>query len=86
MGFGDVKLAGLLGLYLGWLGWGSLLIGAFAGFLCGGLVGVALLLARRAKRGTAIPFGPHMLAGALLAIFAAGPIAAWYGALLTPTA
>jgi leader peptidase (prepilin peptidase)/N-methyltransferase len=84
MGFGDVKLAGVLGLYLGWLGWGSLLVGAFAGFLIGGLVGTVLLLARRAGRRTAIPFGPHMLAGALLAVFAAGPITDWYGALLTP--
>ena len=79
MGFGDVKLAGLLGLYLGWLGWSSVLVGAFAGFLLGGLVGVALLATRRATRRTAIPFGPARLAGAVLALFAAGPIADWYG-------
>jgi leader peptidase (prepilin peptidase)/N-methyltransferase len=68
MGFGDVKLAGVLGLLLGWLGWGQLVVGAFFGFLLGGLVGVALLLARRAGRRTAIPFGPFMLAGALVAV------------------
>jgi leader peptidase (prepilin peptidase)/N-methyltransferase len=84
MGFGDVKLAGLLGLYLGWLGWGSVLVGTFAAFALGGLVGVALMLTRRAGRKTAIPFGPHMLAGALLALFVAGPVADWYGSLLTP--
>ncbi|MGC9669231.1 prepilin peptidase [Planosporangium sp. 12N6] len=86
MGFGDVKLAGLLGLYLGWLGWSAVLVGAFAGFLLGGLAGAALLVTGRAHGKTAIPFGPAMLAGALLALFAAGPLAGWYGSLLVPTA
>jgi leader peptidase (prepilin peptidase)/N-methyltransferase len=86
MGFGDVKLAGLLGLYLGWLGWSSVLVGAFAGFLLGGLTGVALLLTRRAGRKSAIPFGPYMLAGAMLALFVAAPVATWYRSLLIPTA
>jgi leader peptidase (prepilin peptidase)/N-methyltransferase len=86
MGFGDVKLAGLLGLYLGWLGWSPVLIGTFAGFLTGGLVGAVLLVARRASRKTAVPFGPSMLAGAMLAVFAASPIATWYGSLLTGSA
>jgi len=83
MGFGDVKLAGLLGLYLGWLGWSSVVVGTFAGFMLGGLVGALLLLTRRAGRKTAIAFGPYMLAGAMLALFAAHPIADWYGSLLT---
>ena len=48
MGFGDVKLAGLLGIYLGWLGWSSVVVGAFAGFLLGGLAGAALMMLRRA--------------------------------------
>nr|BFE84826.1 hypothetical protein GCM10020093_074270 [Planobispora longispora] len=86
MGFGDVKLAGLLGLYLGWLGWSAVVIGTFAAFLLGGIAGVALLATGRAGRKTAMPFGPAMLAGALLALFAAGPIAAWYGGLLAPVA
>jgi len=83
MGFGDVKLAGLLGLYLGWLGWSSVLVGTFTGFLVGGLAGGVLLVVRRAGRRTAIPFGPAMLAGALLAMFVAGPVATWYLSLLT---
>jgi leader peptidase (prepilin peptidase)/N-methyltransferase len=84
MGYGDVKLAGLLGLYLGWLGWGEVLVGTFAGFLIGGAVGAALLLTRRADRKTAIPFGPFMLGGAMLALFIAGPVAVWYTSLLAP--
>ncbi len=69
MGFGDVKLAGVLGLYLGWIGWGALVVGAFGGILIGGLVGLGLMAARRAGRKSAIPFGPFMLVGALLSIF-----------------
>lgn len=84
MGFGDVKLAGLLGLYLGWLGWSSVWIGTFAGFVLGGLVGVGLLLTRRATGKTPIPFGPAMLIGGFLAVFAGAPIATWYVSLLTP--
>jgi leader peptidase (prepilin peptidase)/N-methyltransferase len=86
MGGGDVKLAPLLGFYLGWLGWSSVLIGAFAGFLLGGVVGVALLTARAATRKSRIAFGPFMLAGVFLAVFAAAPLANWYTDLLLPTA
>jgi leader peptidase (prepilin peptidase)/N-methyltransferase len=78
MGMGDVKLAGLLGLYLGWLGWSSVLVGAFGGFLVGGLAGAALMLIRRAGRRSPVPFGPAMLTGAFLAVFAATPVASWY--------
>jgi leader peptidase (prepilin peptidase)/N-methyltransferase len=68
MGFGDVKLAGVLGVYLGYLGWGVLLVGGFLGFLLGGVVGAALMAAGRVGRKSKVPFGPFMLAGALLAI------------------
>ncbi|MFI5757340.1 prepilin peptidase [Streptomyces sp. NPDC051569] len=68
MGFGDVKLALSLGVALGWYGWLVLFVGAFAGFLLGSLYGLGLMLLRRAGRGTAIPFGPFMIAGALLGI------------------
>jgi len=86
MGGGDVKLAPLLGFYLGWLGWSSVLVGAFAGFLLGGVTGAALMSARVATRKSRIPFGPFMLAGVFLAVFAATPIAHWYTGLLLPTA
>lgn len=68
MGFGDVKLAGVLGVYLGWLGWGVLLVGGFLGFLLGGVVGGALMAAGRVGRKSKVPFGPFMICGALLAI------------------
>ncbi len=65
MGFGDVKLAGVLGLFLGFLGWQHVLLGAAAGFIAGGLWGLALIVSRRGTVKSAIPFGPSMLAGAL---------------------
>ncbi|HEX5017960.1 MAG TPA: prepilin peptidase [Actinomycetes bacterium] len=68
MGLGDVKLAGVLGLVLGWLGWAELVVGGFLGFLLGAVVGGLLMLVRRAGRKSKIPFGPFMLLGALLAI------------------
>jgi len=83
MGFGDVKLAGVLGLHLGWLGWGAWAVGAFAGFFLGGIVGIALMLLGRAGRKSAIPFGPFMLAGALLAVLVGGPLASGYLAFTT---
>lgn len=78
MGMGDVKLAALLGLYLGFLGWGSLLVGAFAAFVLGGLFGVLLLTIRKAGRKTAIPFGPWMILGAWLGVFAGEFLASGY--------
>ncbi|MDR6985872.1 leader peptidase (prepilin peptidase)/N-methyltransferase [Paenarthrobacter nitroguajacolicus] len=64
MGFGDVKLAGVLGLYLGYLGWSHVFAGTFAAFVLGGLWSLAILLTRRGTLRSAIPFGPFMLAGA----------------------
>ena len=64
MGFGDVKLAGVLGLFLGWLGWGPLVLGAVAAFVLGGVFSVVLLATGRVGRKSGIPFGPWMLAGA----------------------
>ncbi|MDR6415385.1 A24 family peptidase [Pseudarthrobacter sulfonivorans] len=68
MGFGDVKLAGVLGMYLGYLGWAHVFAGTFAAFLLGGLWSLALLAARRGTLKSAIPFGPFMLAGAAAAM------------------
>lgn len=78
MGMGDVKLAGVLGLFLGSLGWGQLAVGAGAAFVLGGLFSIILLITRRAGRKSGIPFGPWMLLGAWVGIFAGSAIAGGY--------
>jgi leader peptidase (prepilin peptidase)/N-methyltransferase len=78
MGFGDVKLAGVLGGLLGYLSWSALVVGAFAGFLLGAVGGVLLLALGRGGRKTAVPFGPFMIVGALVALFFAAPVAQAY--------
>jgi leader peptidase (prepilin peptidase) / N-methyltransferase len=74
LGLGDVKLAAVAGLVLGWLGWSQAVLGAFLGFLFGGITGAFLLLVGRAGRRTAIPFGPFLLLGALVAVVAGGSL------------
>lgn len=78
MGFGDVKLAGVLGLLLGWLGWGELAVGAFLGFLLGGVVGALLMAANRASRKSKLPFGPFMIIGAYVAVLVGAQISDLY--------
>jgi len=75
LGFGDVKLAVLLGMVTAWFGWPVLWATALLPFLLGGLVAVVLLVTRRATRKTAIAFGPFMLAGAVVALTAARVLA-----------
>lgn len=72
LGFGDVKLAGVIGLYTAWVGWDVLLVGALAGFLLVAVVALVLLAARRVSRSSELPFGPFMLLGALLGIVTSG--------------
>jgi leader peptidase (prepilin peptidase) / N-methyltransferase len=78
MGFGDVKLSGLVGAVLAYLSWSALIVGAFAGFVFGAVAGIGVIALRRGNRKTALPFGPFMLAGALTAIFAGGPLVQFY--------
>jgi leader peptidase (prepilin peptidase)/N-methyltransferase len=77
MGYGDVRLSGVLGIALGYLGWGELLSGVYAGFLLGGVGGLLLSLLRIVER-KAYPFGPFMLLGALVGVLAGPHVAAWY--------
>jgi leader peptidase (prepilin peptidase) / N-methyltransferase len=67
LGLGDVKLGGLLGLWLGWFGWSAVLAGPAAAFVLGGLLAAVLLITRRAGRTSAFAFGPWMLLGAAVA-------------------
>jgi leader peptidase (prepilin peptidase)/N-methyltransferase len=80
MGLGDVKLAGVLGLALGWFGWPQLVTGLVLGFVYGGLVSGVLLVAGRAGRKTRIPFGPFMIAAAVTAFL----VADWLGRVFLP--
>lgn len=72
LGFGDVKLALVLGLMLGWFGWGAVIVGTFAAFFIGGIPGAILMATGVIKKGKAIPFGPMLLIGA------------WFGMLWGP--
>jgi len=77
MGFGDVRFSGVLGAILGYLSWSALVVGAFAGFLFGAVVGVVCVAAGRDRRAP-LPFGPFMIAGAFAGIFAGDAIATAY--------
>jgi len=68
LGYGDVKLAGLLGLLLGWVGWGPVVVSVLAAFVMGGVVALVLLVVRRASRSSLIAFGPPMILGAWVAL------------------
>jgi leader peptidase (prepilin peptidase)/N-methyltransferase len=81
MGLGDVKLAGVIGLFLGYLGWGALFTGAFAAFVLGGSFGLLLVIAGKAERKSGIPFGPWMLLGAWVGVLFSQPIVQSYFSL-----
>jgi leader peptidase (prepilin peptidase) / N-methyltransferase len=80
LGYGDVRLAGLLAMALAWVGWPELAVGMYAGFLFGGLVGGALVLARVVDR-RRYPFGPFMVLGALVGLAFGQPLVDWYSNL-----
>lgn len=73
MGDGDVRLSPLLGMYLGWLNPGIVAPGLFFGFLAGAIVGVAMMAGNRAGRRTAVPFGPFLALGTVVAVFLGQP-------------
>jgi leader peptidase (prepilin peptidase)/N-methyltransferase len=68
LGFGDVKLSGLIGLLLGWLSVGSAVTALLAGFIVGGLIAVVMLVGQRVGLRSHIAFGPSMLVGAFVAL------------------
>jgi leader peptidase (prepilin peptidase)/N-methyltransferase len=80
MGFGDVRLAGLCGMFLAFLGWRYFAVGFFLSFVIGGIVGIALLATRRAGRKTQIPYGPFLATGTMIGVLFGPPIAnVWLG-------
>jgi leader peptidase (prepilin peptidase)/N-methyltransferase len=78
MAFGDVRLAGLIGLALGWLGAAIALLGFFLGFLLGAVVGVFLILTKRIDPKSNIPFGVFLALGAFIAVYAGHPLVNLY--------
>ena len=80
MGMGDVKLAGFIGVVTGRFAWEVTVAAVFAAFFIGGGLAIAFCSARRVGRKQAIPFGPAMAAGAVLALFVGpSPVRAWLG-------
>ncbi len=78
MGFGDVRLTFIIGLFLGWLSLSHVVVGLFLGFALGAVVGVGLMLTRRRGRKDSVPFGPFLAAGAALAVLLGRPLIDWW--------
>jgi leader peptidase (prepilin peptidase) / N-methyltransferase len=68
MGFGDVRLAGLSGGALGWLGLGSVAVGMFAAFVFAAIPAIFMLVAGKANRKTALAFGPYLALGTMVGV------------------
>jgi leader peptidase (prepilin peptidase) / N-methyltransferase len=75
MGLGDVKLMAAVGA---WQGWGMALFAIFLGALAAALVGIALILMKKARWGARLPFGPYLALGSLITLFFGSPLIAWY--------
>jgi len=81
MGFGDVRLSFVLGLFLGWLGWPEVFGGLFAGFLLGAVIGTMLIAFGRRGRKQHIPFGPFLAAGTMTFVLVGPQIVSWWQGL-----
>lgn len=79
LGFGDVKLAFFMGLFLGWP---AILPAVFLAFLLGGIIGIALILARKKTMKSQVPFGPFLVAGTLISMFWGQGLVNWYKGFL----
>jgi leader peptidase (prepilin peptidase)/N-methyltransferase len=69
LGYGDVRLAPLLGLGLGWLGWRYVILGFFAANLIGAVIGLALIATKRMERQQRIPYGVFLALGLAVAVY-----------------
>jgi leader peptidase (prepilin peptidase)/N-methyltransferase len=81
MGFGDVRLSFVLGLFLGWLGWPEVLGGLFAGFLYGAVIGIVLIAVGSRGRRQHIPFGPFLAAGTMTFVLVGDHLVNWWRGL-----
>lgn len=79
MGVGDIKLAFLMGLLLGWP---NILVALFFAFMAGALVGLAMIAAKKKTMKSEVPFGPFLVAGVFIALFFGNAIINWYWSLL----
>jgi len=79
MGGGDIKLAAVMGLYLGWK---YLLLALFLAFAAGGAAGAVMVFFKMKKMKNAVPFGPYLALGAVTAVLAGGKIIPWYAGYL----
>ena len=79
MGFGDVRLSGVIGMFLGWLSLWHVALGLFLAFLLASVIGVGLIAARLRDRKSHIPFGPFLALGAVLAVLVGDPLLRAYG-------
>ncbi|WP_067477023.1 prepilin peptidase [Actinomadura hibisca] len=74
LGLGDVKLSGALGLYLGWFGTETWVMGLLLSYFAGGFAAIGIMIVRRTRKGD-FPFGPYMIVGTLAAVLLAPGIA-----------
>ena len=81
----DVKLAGLLGLYLGWMSWAALLVGTLGGLVIGALGGGVRIALQQSGRGARLTVGPCMVVATGLAVFVTVPVTTWYASVLAVT-
>jgi leader peptidase (prepilin peptidase)/N-methyltransferase len=70
IGSGDVRLAPVLAMFLGWMGWSYVYIGLSSGFILGGIWALALIVTGKANRSSRIAFGPFLCVGAVVTLFA----------------
>jgi leader peptidase (prepilin peptidase)/N-methyltransferase len=78
MGFGDVRLAAVLGMHLGWIELPEVALGLFLSFLVASVVGIGLIVTKRKGRKDKVPFGPFLAAGTLLAVLFGDRLLALY--------
>jgi leader peptidase (prepilin peptidase) / N-methyltransferase len=80
MGFGDVKLAFFMGLFLGFP---KILVALFLAFIIGAIIGVCLIIFGKKKFSSEVPFGPFLIIGTFLALFFGEKLITWYLGLIT---